>query len=533
MNTDNIDTEKYYFDERAANLAVFFIENYLYHIKGKFAGKKFKLQEWQKNDIIKPLFGWKRKVDNTRKYRTAYIFLPRKNGKSTLVAAIVLLILLTDKELGAEIYSAAADAKQASIIFNVAKEMIRQSKLLSSKVEIYKNSIVYPKYAGIYQTISSTAGSKHGFDTHVVVVDELHAQKNRELWDVLTTSTAARKQPLVVAITTAGSDRNSIAWEVHEYAEKVASGEIIDDTFLPVLYGASEDDDWTDPEVWKKANPGIGNSIYLSYLEEQCEKAKKSVALENSFRRLHLNQWLQQSQRWMPMFDWNKCNRKVKDTGSCWVGLDLARTTDLCSISYVFPHLLNKDEVLKDKNVREDWEYHVKVKYFLPKDNIEEKERRDRVNYRAWEKKGLITLCDGPVVSYDEILETIINDSKVYDIKQIAFDRYGSSDIVTKLVKLRFKMVEFGQGFISMNTPTNKLLEFVLTHKLVHGGNEILTWNANNLVVKRDAAGNIKPDKELSRNKIDGIVATIMGLDRAIKHKGEISTYSLRGLRTV
>lgn len=528
-DNENNETDNYYYDSEAADLAVYFIENYIYHVKGKFAGKKFKLQDWQKEQIIKPIFGWKNK-DGTRKYRTVYIFLPRKNGKSTIVAAIALLILLTDKEFGAEIYSAAGDAKQAGIIFNTAKEMLNNNLTLKKKTEIYKNSIVYPKYASTYQTISSTASTKHGFDSHAILFDELHTQKSRELWDVLTTSVAARKQPLVIAITTAGSDRNTICWEVHEYALKVHNKEIIDESFLSILYMADEDDDWTDEKVWIKANPGIGHSIYLSYLREQCEKAKKSPALENTFRRLHLNQWTQQEQRWLPMIYWRQTNYIQPDcTGNCWAGLDLSRSTDLGCVSYVFPKLLKG----KDSNNKDSWTYHVKCRYFLPRENVEELSKRDRVDYLKWNKQGLITLSEGPVISHDEILDTIKTDSKLFDIKKIAFDRYNSSDIISKLIKLKFTLVEHGQGFLSMNTPTNELLNLVLLNKLIHGGNPILEWNAECISVKTDTAGNIKPDREKSRGKIDGIVATIMGLGLAIKYKSDITAYKDRGLRTL
>jgi len=279
----------YWFDKQAADDAVWFFENCLTHIKGKWAGQPLLLAPWQ-GQFIRDLFGWKRK-DGTRKYRTAYVEVPRKNGKSTLCAGIALLLLFADNEPGAEIYSAAADRQQAGIVFSVAKEMLARSADLAGMANAYQSSIAVPATASSYRAISADAFTKHGLNSHGVIFDELHAQKNRELWDVLTTSTGSREQPLVVAITTAGHDKHSICWEQHDYAVKVRDGVIDDPAFLPVIFAADEEADWTDEKVWQQANPNLDISLSRDYLRAECKRAQEVPAYENTFRRLHLNQW--------------------------------------------------------------------------------------------------------------------------------------------------------------------------------------------------------------------------------------------------
>lgn len=373
--------------------------------------------------------------------------------------------------------------------------------------------------------------TKHGYNAHGVIYDELHAAPDRDLWDVLTTSVGSRRQPLVIVITTAGFDRNSICWEQHDYAEKVLKGVIKDPTFLPVIYAAPDDADWTDPEVWKACNPALGTFRNLDELASLCKKAQETPALEMTFRRLYLNQWVNSTERWLPMEAWDSCKAKVDIENlkgvPCYAGLDLASTTDLTALLLDFP--------------REDGMHDVLAHFWIPGDTAVEKEKKDRVPYRAWAKKGLITLTEGNVVDYRSILQFIEDWLQLYDIRELAFDRWGSQKLVVDLEELGFtsdtkesgrKLIAFGQGYASMSSPTKELMNLVLQKKIRHGGNPILRWNADNLVVQQDPAGNLKPDKAKATQKIDGMVALIMAISRASVNANieEKSIYETQGI---
>jgi phage terminase large subunit-like protein len=507
-----------FYDKKAAARAARFFEHYLVHIKGKWAGEAFKLEGWQKDDIISPLFGCKR-ADGSRQYRTCYIEIPRKNGKSSLCSGIALYLLYADSEPSAEVYSAAADTKQAAIVFNVAKGMVLASKSLMSRGQVYRNSIFVPRTASAYQVLSADAYTKHGLNAHGIIFDELHAQPSRDLWDVLATSTGARSQPLTVAITTAGFDRNSICWELHEYARKIKEGIIEDDSFLPVIYAAEEQDDWRDPAIWRKANPNLGVSISEDYLKRECAKAENVPAYENTFRRLHLNQWTQQESRWIPMAAWAASAGEVDVEALrgkvCYAGLDLSSTTDITALVLAFP--IGDDVKLLPF-------------FWIPGDGIIERAKRDHVPYDLWVKQNLIYATPGNVIDYAFIVAKIAELRKQYSLKEIAFDRWGAAKIVQELTEMGVTVIPFGQGFASMSGPAKELLRLVLAGRLHHGNNPVLRWMADNAVVKTDPAGNIKPDKAKSTQRIDGIVATAMALDRTQRHGAGRSVYESRGM---
>lgn len=506
------------YDERRAELAVRFIEK-LKHTKGEYAGRNFLLQEWQK-DIIRPLFGTVND-DGTRQYRTAYIEVPRKNGKSELAAAISLLLLFFDGEPGAEIYSAAADRDQASIVFNVASDMVRQEPALAKRCKIIDSTKRVLSGNSFYRVLSADAHTKHGFNAHGVIFDELHAQPNRDLWDVLTTSGGTRRQPLVLAITTAGYDRNSICWEQHEYARKVIDGVIEDPTFFGVIYAAEDTDDWTDEAVWHKANPALGTFRSLDEMRSLCEKAKQVPSLQNTFRRLYLNQWTSQENRWLDLRVWRESAGVVipEDLAGeeCYAGLDLASVSDIAAFVMVFPD--------------QDNYYDVLPVFFIPEENMWERAAKDRVPYDAWARDGQVIATPGNVIDFRFIREKIVELGQEYHIREIAFDRWGAAQISQDLQDEGFTMVPFGQGFGSMAAPTKELLNLVLQRKIRHGDHPVLTWMADNMVVKQDPAGNVKPDKAKSTEKIDGMVALIMGLDRALRNQA--TAYNDRGIVTI
>ena len=506
---------EFYFDEQAAELAVRFFERLLVHCKGQWDGEPFILQKWQRDEVVRPLFGWRR-ADGTRKYRRAYIEVPRKNGKSTLAAGIALYLLFADDEPGAEVYGAASDKDQASIVFDLARQMVEASPVLGQRASTFKRSIVVPASGGVYRVLSADVPKHHGLNAHGVIFDELHAQPNRGLFDVLTTATGARQQPLVMSITTAGFDRESICWEEHTHARQVLDGVIEDEEFLAVIYAADEDDDWTSPKTWRKANPSLGVTVTEEFLAQECRRAQLTPAYENTFRRLFLDLWTQQETRWLPLEAWDDCDGEVDEeelTGvPCYGGLDLASTVDIASLILDFP--------------TEDPELHILLpRFWIPEANMVERALRDRVPYDAWVRQGFIKATPGNVIDYAQIVADIIELGKRFNIREIAFDRWGAFQLQQQLEGAGFTMIAFGQGFASMSGPTKELLRLVLDGKVAHGGHPVLRWMADNVMVTTDPAGNLKPDKKKSREKIDGIVASIMALDRAQRHGEGDSIY--------
>jgi phage terminase large subunit-like protein len=498
----------YWFDEVEADRLVKFFPRHFKHVKGPMAGQPFVLADWQAERIIRPIFGWKRKSDNTRRYRRVYIEIPRKSGKSTLSAGLGIIGLTADRELGAEVYSAAADRDQAAIVFDVAKSMVEADPDLSRMIRPFRRSMTYEEKASSYKVLSADAPTKHGLNASMILFDELHAQPNRELWDVLTTSTGARTQPLIIAITTAGYDRHSICWEQHEYALKVRDGIIQDDSFLPVIYAAVETADWTDPKVWAKANPGLGKSITLEYLENEAKRAKEVPAYQNTFRRLHLNQWTEQETRWLDMAVWERNSVPVLASAlegrECFGGLDLASTTDIAAFSLVFP----------PKDVNDRWQ--TLWWFWVPEEGVAARSRKDRVPYDVWVREGWIEATEGNITDYDAIRPKIRALGELYNIREIAYDRWNATQLTTQLEGDGFTMVPFGQGFSSMAAPTKELLSLLIGDRVAHGNNPVAKWMASNVTVRTDPAGNQKPDKGKSTERIDGIVAEIMALGRAM-----------------
>lgn len=501
-----------WYDEAAAEKAVSFFSECLTHTKGEWAGSPFVLSPWQADRIIRPLFGWKRK-DGTRQYRTVFVMIPRKSGKSSLAAGIALYLLYCDGEAGAEIYGAAADREQARIVFDMAKGMIAASKPLRERATPYKQAIVITSTASSYKVISSESFTKHGFNAHGIIVDEVHALPNRELWDVLTTSTGARRQPLTVAITTAGFDRHSLCYELYDYACKVRDKVITDPAFLPVVYEAGKDDDWTSPETWRKAHPGLGVSVKEEYFAAECEKAKQMPSYENTFKRLMLNIWTESNTRWIPAELWDACGGELPDLKGrhCYAGLDLASTTDIAALVLAFPV---------------DGMVCLKCYFWIPQEGIKRRSERDRVDYASWVRQGHITATEGAVIDYDAIRNAIGELAEHYQIKEIAIDRWNATQISTQLAGDGFEMIGHGQGFASLSAPCKELERRILSKQINHGGNPVLAWMASNVQIEMDAAGNQKPSKSKSTSRIDGIAATLMALSRLmVSDEDQTSVY--------
>ena len=519
--------EESHYDKGAADFAVAFIES-LCHTKGTWAGKPFELIDWQER-IIRDLFGILKK-NGYRQFNTAYVEIPKKQGKSELAAAVALLLCCGDGEERAEVYGCAADRQQAGIVFDVAADMVRMCPALNKRVKILASQkrMVFQPTNSFYQVLSAEAYSKHGFNIHGVVFDELHTQPNRKLFDVMTKGSGdARMQPLYFLITTAGTDTQSICYETHQKAMDILEGRKIDPTFYPVIYGAKEDEDWTSPEVWKKANPSLGITVGIDKVQAACDSAKQNPGEENSFRQLRLNQWVKQSVRWMPMHKWDACAFPVLEDDLegrvCYGGLDLSSTTDITAFVLVFPPKGESDK------------YAVLPYFWIPEDNVDLRVCRDHVPYDVWQRQGKLETTEGNVVHYGYIEKFIERLGERFNIREIAFDRWGAVQMVQNLEGMGFTVVPFGQGFASMSPPTKELMKLVLEEKIAHGGHPVLRWNMDNIFIRTDPAGNIKADKAKSTEKIDGAIALIMALDRAIRcgnDSGE-SVYDSRGVLVI
>lgn len=511
-------------EERAkADEAVDFFSQHLTHTKGVWAGTAFVPLPWQEQGIIRPLFGTLdvsagRMPDGTypRQYRTAYVEVGRKNGKSELAAGVALKCLFADGEAGGEVYSAASDRDQASIVFNVAAQMVRNSPILSKRAKILdatKRIIVTKgRSAGsIYRAIPGDAAGSWGFNGSAVIFDEIHVQPNRELWDALTTSTVARAQPLIFGITTAGVfDPLSICWELHEYSLQVMQGTIEDPSWLGVIYAAAEGDDWTSPVTWRKANPSYKVTVPHEYLARECAAAQRRPAYQNTFKRLHLNLWTSQTTRWMDMGEWDSnaggaTERQLRGR-PCYGGLDLASSNDLAAFVLCFPPL------------EPEGPYQLICRFFLPEDDLEDRARRDRAPYMLWAQRGLIKLTPGNRIKQQHIYKEIVACGLQFGIQEIAYDRWGAIFAADDLEDSGFTMWQFGQGFAAFASPTREWDRLMGERRLLHGGHPVLRWMADNVMVDQDPQGNLRPNKSKSRNKIDGVVAGIMALDRASRH---------------
>lgn len=513
-----------HYDKAKADRAVKFIEN-LCHTKGKWAGKRFWLLPWQEQ-LIRDIFGIV-KPDGNRQFRTAFVEICKKVGKSELAAAIALYLLYADNEPSAEVYGAAADRQQASIVFDVARQMVEMSPALMkrSKLMSATKRIVNYGNAGFYQVLSAEVGSKHGFSISGLVFDEIHTQPNRQLYDVLTKySSDARQNPLHFIITTAGNDRNSIAFELHTKAIDILEGRRVDPTFYPVVYGLKDDEDWEDEANWYKVNPSLGYTVDIERLRDAYREAKQNPADEITFKWLRMNMWVSSTTSWIPDAIFMKGNEPIDmrllEGRDCYAGLDLSSTGDITALVLIFPPR-NTDE-----------KYILAPYFWVPEETIPQRVKSNSVPYDVWEKQGHLLATEGNVIHYDFIEKFICDLAEKYHILEIAVDRWNATHMIQNLEDAGFTMVPFGQGFASMSTPTKEFYRLLMEGQIIHAGHPVLRWMAGNVVIETDAAENIKVTKAKSKEKIDGIVASIMALDRCLRNQGEPqgSVYDERGL---
>lgn len=502
--------EEYWFDETAAQWAVDFFTRYIRFTEGEWAGQPFVLEPWEAEDIIRPLFGWKR-ADGTRRYRRCIVWVPRKNGKTELAAGIALLCLVADGEWGGQGYSIATVEDQAKIVFNKATTMVGFSEELQGCVESWKTSVFCPELNASFKPLSRQPSGKHGLSASFLIGDEVHEWADDRLYTFLHQSTGARLQPIEFLISTAGV-RQGFGWELWTYCLKIRDGVIEEPELLLVVYGADEDDDWTDEEVWKKANPNLGVSLKWDYLRTEFRNAQESARKENDFKRYHLNIWTEQTTRWIQMERWDACSAakpgemlwaELEETlkgRQCYGGLDLSSTTDVTSLKLVFPPNEEKGK------------WHVLCRFWIPSDNMELRVRRDRVPYDLWHSAGAIVATDGNIIDYRVIKEQIYLDMEAFQIQAIGTDPWNATQVSVELAEEGVPMAKFRQGFASMSAPSKEFERLVLGTLLEHGQHPVLRWMVSNVAVQTDPAGNIKPDKLKSTERIDGVVATIEGI---------------------
>jgi phage terminase large subunit-like protein len=506
--------------ERVVN----FFRYHLTHVKGELAGQPLMLAPWQKQDIVKPLFDT-RTLDGMRTIRTCYVEVPRKNGKSSLGAGLALYLLFADDEPGAEIVSAAADRDQAAIVFDIAKSMVEASPILSAMAKIYRREIVVPSPTGesVYRVISSEAYSKHGYNLHAAIIDEVHAhQDGGELYGVLTKGMGSRRQPVTFAITTAGHDRKetSLCWQLHQRALRVKAGLAVDPSFLGVVYAAPNEADWTDRKMWALANPGLGVTVKESFLEQECRRAQDMPAYENEFRQYHLDQWTESVKAWLPMAKWDRGAKPVSRAAlkgrPCNGGLDMATNTDLAALVLVFP---DPDGV----------QYDVLVQAWCPQDGIRRRAQKDHAPYDVWAREGYLEATEGDAVDQETIRERILEYAAEFQLVELGYDDWNMGYLGPKLLAEGVNMRPIRQTFKALSGATKLLERLVLKRGLRHGGHPVLRWCIANTVVAKDGPENIKPSKEKSPERIDLTVALVMALDCVVRSQGP-SVYETRGV---
>lgn len=527
-----------HFDEDDAQKAIDFFENVLVLTDGAFAGKPFALQLFQKF-IVGSLFGWKA-ADGYRRFRTAYIETGKGSGKSPLAAGIGLYGLTMDDEAGAEIYAAAVTRDQAKILFADAEKMGQGSADLSKELEFTVNNIAHPGSQSYFRAISAEARALDGKRVHMALIDEIHEHPNAMVVDKMRAGTKNRRQALIFEITNSGYDRLSVCYQHHVYSQQILEGIVDNDEWFaycctldacgkeghqnPVL-GCEDCDDWRDESVWLKVQPGLDTIMPRKYMREQVAEAIGMPSKLNIVLRLNFCVWTEQANRWLSMDSWDQCAGAVdamKLRGrACWLGIDLSSTTDLTAAALVFE--ADENDVID-----------VLMYYWVPEDGLRQRVAKDRVPYDVWVREGYIEPTSGIVVDYDAIIERVKEfQAEGYNIRQIAMDPWNATSTATKLMAMGFEVVYVRQGYASLNEPSKELERRIMSKGIRHGGNPVLRWNAANIAIESDAAGNIKPNKEHSTERIDGIAALVDALSVSMVGSDGVSKYETEGVLVV
>lgn len=510
------------FDEEKASRPVRFIEIGCKHIKGELAGKPIELEDFQ-CFILCCVFGWV-DDDGYRRFQKVYTEVPRKNAKSTLMSGIALYMLGADGEGGAEVYSAATTRDQARIVFGDAQNMVHRSPFLRQKIGLTASAhaVVKMDNASTFKALSrDQGGNLDGLNIHFAVVDELHGHKDRALLDVIVTGTGARRQPIVWEITTAGFNRAGICYEERTYLTRILSREVDDDRVWGCIWTIDEGDDPWSEDTWRKANPNWGVSVSPESIRREARKAMRMASAQPNFLTKHLNIWVGASSQWMDMSAWERqkdVSLTIDDFAGdkCWVGLDLASTKDIASVAHLFERGGN---------------FYLFVKHFIPSAAVES-ERNSQ--YYGWSTDGWLTTTPGNVIDQSAVEEHLRVVSEQFEIADVAYDPWGATYLIQRLMERGVSCCEVRQGYRSLSEPMKRLEALVLDHKLFHNGDPVLAWMMSNVVPMTDPADNVKPAKEYPENKIDGVVASIMALAAFMfsPQDSRPSVYESRGLLT-
>jgi len=508
----------YIFDSEAAQDILDFC-GMCKHSKGIWAGQVFEPEPWQVLILIN-LFGWVHKLTGLRRFKTAYLEVGRKNGKSTLLAVIGLFMLAADGEPGAEVYSAATKREQAKIVFSEATRMVRSSPDLRRHINCFQNNMHILSSASKFEPLGADANNLDGLNSHCNLIDELHAHKTRNLWDVLETGTGARTQSMQIAITTAGFNQNGICFEQRDYLLKILQSVIDDSSYFGIIYTIDyedqdgDGDDWRDESIWKKANPNWGVSVFPDDIRRLAQKAMELPAAQNNFKMKRLSVWTQQETRWIDVHAWNASDHLFKtealEGNPCYGGLDLSSKLDLSCFALSFPPFED----------RAFWAF--LFEFWIPKDNIMARVRRDKVPFDAWARDGHITATPGNVVDYNYIQKQINHAADIYDIQDIGYDPDNATMLVQALQdEDGITMVEFRQGIRSYSEPSKEFEALIKSKAIAHNGHPVMRWCISNVAIKSNAQDNYMPAKDKSTDRIDGVVASIMALGRAIRCETE------------
>ncbi len=508
----------YHFEQARADRVATFLETFVTMSKGRqWAGKPMQLMPWQRHDIIEPLFGW---VDDggLRRYRRAWIEVSKKNGKSSLMAGLVLYFLLADGEPGANVYGAAVDRIQAGLLYRDVAAAIRRSPQLSAVCEVIdsRNTIVHKASGSRYQCLAADSWRAEGIDASAVIVDELHAHRSRALVDALMWAGAARSQPITIAISTAGYDRTSIAWQFHTDAELVTANPASNPTFFGRIYAASKEDDASLPATWKKANPSLGLILSEKDFAADYLDAKTNPSKFSSWQRYRLGIWNEPDNRWFSTEAWEACQDLPPvplEGRDCFIGIDLASTMDITAAAFVYP--------------APDGSYDVEVRCFIPEDTAAERARKDRIPYLEWIDQGWITATDGGRCDYERVVADIVEHAQTRHVVAAGIDMWNAGSTATQLQRAGIEVQAISQSIGSLTSPCKLLESLVAARKIRFGGNPVMQWMANNVILFEDSNKNIKIDKRRSQEKVDGILATVLGLALASTSETAETTWKI------
>ena len=526
---------RFYFDDAAADFAAGFFPAMLEHFEGEWNGRPFELLDYQRY-LVRAAFGWKRTRDNLRRFRKLFVAVPKGSGKSPLASGLALLLAFFDNEPGAQVFVVANDRKQGRIVHDGCKVYVHRSEHLDERLEVFADSI---KLRGststeCLQILSSDVATAHGYRPHGVIFDEFHGQPNRDLFEALYRGMGKKRQPMLVMVSTAGNNDESICAEEWEYARRVIDDPSIDETYLPIIFEAKPEDDWADPEVWRRVNPGFGVTIKEDYFVNECRAAQAEPRKRNSFLQLHLNRWVNQATAWIPVEWWDACpphlpSDDVLQDLECAGGLDMAQKYDLAAFVVAFREPLEVAEdieiaqpdetgAVETKTVSLNYRVHLLPFFWIPEDTMRQHERTDKVPYSAWVERGWVSATPGDVIDYDRVhrdILAIVDRFPRLRAGELGFDQAFARDISQRLAGEGLTTVEVPQTHTHMNEPCHILEALIRSGRITHNNNRCMRWNVENVEVKQDAGGRIRPVKSRkSVKRIDGVVAALMAVGR-------------------